>query len=320
VADVVHILPGYTEDAARDLVGDEGVFVTSDTLSWGPLPPLLDVADWTARRLAFRRSTGWDRSEDGALISDTSPLLAARRLVLRLENTLDDQLTLAWFPALLRAGGASPAQIDLVQLQGNGITHLRQPEALPAPVTLSPRDLAELTRVWDALVAPEPEALVAELRSDYEPLPLLKRALRALFSLYPERRAGLDASELKLLEESRNGPVKAARVIGTVLGEHHRGADLCGDDWLFARLLRLGDPSLPEPALELTASTEAYRFVTVRLTPFGERILAGEANFIEANGIDDWIAGVHLDSKTGRVWLNDQGRVVRDSRRIVRRE
>jgi hypothetical protein len=158
---------------------------------------------------------------------------------------------------------------------------------------------------------PEPDALVAELRPDYEPLPLFKRALRSLLSRYPELRAGLNASELKLLEESRNGPVKASRVIGTVLGEHQRGPDLCGDDWLFRRILRLGDRSLPEPALELTGSTEAYRFVTVRLTPFGERILAGEANFIEVNGIDEWIAGVHLEARTGRVWFHEQGRIVR---------
>jgi len=51
--------------------------------------------------------------------------------------------------------------------------------------------------------------------------------------------------------------------------------------------------------------------VSVRLTPFGERVLAGEANFVDANGIDDWVAGVHLQSDAGRVWFYDDGQLVR---------
>jgi hypothetical protein len=40
----------------------------------------------------------------------------------------------------------------------------------------------------------------------------------------------------------------------------------------------------------------------VRLTPLGEAVLAGGQNLVELNGIDDWVAGIHLDSAAGRVW------------------
>jgi hypothetical protein len=89
------------------------------------------------------------------------------------------------------------------------------------------------------------------------------------------------------------------------------GLDLCGDVWLFQRILRLGDPSLREPAIEVGGSRTQYRDTTLRLTPLGERILDGHANFVDVNGIDDWVAGVHLQSDTGRVWFRDEEKLVK---------
>jgi hypothetical protein len=82
---------------------------------------------------------------------------------------------------------------------------------------------------------------------------------------------------------------------------------------VFERIRRLGDPSLRQPALEIEGppTREAYRLNTVRLTPFGERVRDGQANFVDANGIDDWVAGVHLESDRQRVWFYQQGAVVR---------
>jgi hypothetical protein len=45
----------------------------------------------------------------------------------------------------------------------------------------------------------------------------------------------------------------------------------------------------------------------VALTGAGELVLNGRANAIELNGIDDWVLGVHLDSKQGRVWYRKDG-------------
>jgi hypothetical protein len=227
MSDAVHILPGFCADAAREAIGVERVF------------------------------------EMGDLVGDTADLVGARRIVLWLEPSLDDQLTLASLPALLDAVGASPEHIDLIQFPTSsvGTSSLDAYAAPPPPVTLSPRDLDELRRAWSALVAPEPDALFAAARSDYEPLPSFTRALRALLLRYPEKISGVNAAELRLLERSRGG-APAARVIGEVLGELLRGVDRCGDDWLFRRLLRLGDPSLAQPPIELSGSTSAYRFVS----------------------------------------------------------
>jgi hypothetical protein len=39
------------------------------------------------------------------------------------------------------------------------------------------------------------------------------------------------------------------------------------------------------------------------VTDAGARALAGKANFVDLNGIDDWIGGVHLESSKGSVWF-----------------
>ena len=49
----------------------------------------------------------------------------------------------------------------------------------------------------------------------------------------------------------------------------------------------------------------------MHLTPHGEAILAGDGNAVEWNGIDDWVGGVHLDSRSGRVWFHRDGMLIR---------
>jgi hypothetical protein len=73
----------------------------------------------------------------------------------------------------------------------------------------------------------------------------------------------------------------------------------------------LANPSLVEPALELAGARDDYGRSEVRLTSFGQRILDGKANFVTANGIDDWVFGVHLQSDAGRVWFHRDGELVR---------
>ena len=43
----------------------------------------------------------------------------------------------------------------------------------------------------------------------------------------------------------------------------------------------------------------------------GEAILAGRGNAVEWNGIDDWVAGVHLHSRNGRVWFHSKQTLIR---------
>jgi hypothetical protein len=84
-----------------------------------------------------------------------------------------------------------------------------------------------------------------------------------------------------------------------------------GDNWLFWRLRGLADPKLPLPAVALSGERTTIRGTEAHLTPEGERFLKAEFNFVELNGIEDWVGGVHLDSRAGDVWYHQKGKIFR---------
>ena len=87
-----------------------------------------------------------------------------------------------------------------------------------------------------------------------------------------------------------------------------------GDAQLFAWLKGFGEPSLPQPLVSLTGNQADMRETEVHLTDIGERVLAGELNSVRLNGIDDWVAGIHLESTADRVWFQRNGIIVADHR------
>jgi hypothetical protein len=121
--------------------------------------------------------------------------------------------------------------------------------------------------------------------------------------------------DFTLLTEVRSHGPKAARVIGHTIGDFWDDADLVGDLYLFGRLLRLGDPQLPAPLLEISGDRANMRDVQVALTPFGLDVLEGKASNYPANPIDDWAAGVKLSSADGALWFNEGGRLMPEARR-----
>ena len=86
--------------------------------------------------------------------------------------------------------------------------------------------------------------------------------------------------------------------------------DHTGDTYLYDRLQRMGAPGVAHPLVSLMPPNHKMRETTVEVTDAGRAVLNGEANAVALNGIDDWVAGVHLDSKAGRVWFHRDGELV----------
>jgi hypothetical protein len=53
-------------------------------------------------------------------------------------------------------------------------------------------------------------------------------------------------------------------------------------------------------------SSEAIREAVFEITQTGESVIRGEADFIDLNGIDLWLGGVHLNEKTNLWRWNDE--------------
>ena len=107
----------------------------------------------------------------------------------------------------------------------------------------------------------------------------------------------------ELLNHSQAHGPKVASVIAHTMTSNAEHLDPVGDLYLLARLRGLADSHLPHPALELTGDLSCIRGCEVRVTVTGEDVLSGRRNFVELNGVDDWVGGVHLDSGTGAVWF-----------------
>jgi hypothetical protein len=76
-----------------------------------------------------------------------------------------------------------------------------------------------------------------------------------------------------------------------------------GDSWFYRTLTLLGSgPSRliqthdaqPLPAPPPLGDAHAFAQLSLKLTPAGERVLAGKADRVQLLGIDRWLGGTHL--------------------------
>src|SRR5262245_20862410 len=86
-----------------------------------------------------------------------------------------------------------------------------------------------------------------------------------------------------------------------------------GDAQIWNHLKRLAAAKEPVVIISEKSASEGARRqnhfldASVDLTDSGRAILAGKSDFVEINGIDLWLGGVHLKDET-RVWRWDEDR------------
>jgi len=294
------------------------LLVNEDVLSCGPLPPFRSIEEWAPLREAY-----WDSiasSDDQHpfnrdLLANTQTLRELDSIVVWIGLGAAEQLMLAWMVKLLKLIG-SQAQIQVVQftragrynfdIWGLGLLNPDQLKHHPPAAPVSADTLFELERLWDRVTSPDPAGLLAVLSEETADLRHSRAGLRPLVHRYPDYQTGLGRWESELLKRTQEKGPRAARVIGEVMGLNF-DADLIGDAVLFARLRQLASSDLAHPLVTLSGDPSDLRNCQVALTNAGEAVLAARANAVELNGIDDWVLGVHLDSRHGSVWYQKDG-------------
>lgn len=333
VSRTIHVTWG--ESAAGGLITTLGiapddVMALRDDLTCGPLGPVRDFASWCAMRMAYwndaeapthpKERWRYVRGAQRYLVSKPERLTEASDFVLWIGTGFSEQLTLAWMPQLVRALGRPIERLRVVQFQRTasgapipivGSMPTINFQAHPAPRPIDGEELAYLDAAWNAVTSPDAGILLRFLAAERSPLPLILLALRQILWRYPHIDSGVNRYEFVLLVNVRDHGPRAAYIIGASLKARHEEHDWIGDNWLFWRLLHLGDPDLPHPAVALTGRQTAMRFTEARLTAVGEAIIEGKANFVALNGIEDWVGGVHLDSQVGQVWYESGDTLVR---------
>jgi hypothetical protein len=178
-------------------------------------------------------------------------------------------------------------------------------------VAVTSEMLRDYHDAWSALTSPDP-ALVENFAETHASAGTwLKRAMQLLLRRFPDKHSGLPFWDLALLRETRRHSPNTRRIIGNAMVNYWDDGDLVGDYYLFGRILRLGNPALPKPLLELSGNTSDMRETEAKLTAFGTEVLEGRASSYPANPIDDWASGVKLSSASGALWFREGGRLVR---------
>lgn len=332
---VIHIVngdsAGGTIRQALGLNPPSDLLISHDLYSCGPLLPIGSIAKWHHSRKSWWAREFADQGLDAPsdeempfdLVDNVEALKDCETIMLWIGTGLADQLFLSFVVQLVQTLDVAASGLQVIQydrLEGHG----RRPGAVigtgelnedqfrahPEPRPLGKRDIETINAAWTALTAPEPNTLMSFLLGNGEQLPLLSHALRSLLLRYPDHRSGLSIWDYASLQyTSLHGP-RASRVVGYTMAHDWTQPDWTGDVFLYSRLQRLGAPDLAYPLVSLDAPNRPMRETTVEITEAGRAVLNGETNAVALNGIDDWVAGVHLDSKVGRVWFHRDGELV----------
>jgi hypothetical protein len=324
----LHIVAGPSAAACLQdgmALSPDHVLVHHDLLSCGPLPAFEALDDWRDVRESYLRSLDieWPSfsfaEQDRDLLTNQERLRSAETITLWLGTGLAEQLLLVWVVALVRRLGADAGRCRIVQFNLDrkhevvavGVLDPSRFKEHPPPTRLTESAIQEATAAWEAVTAPEPDALLAFLADRQRSLPFLQRALSSLLHHYPDVSTGLNSWEYQLLQYVRDEGPKATRAIGYTMGHDMDFPEWMADSYLFQRLHHLGNSALPRPLVTLSGDTTQMRGTDVHLTQYGKAILVGKGNAVEWNGIDDWVGGVHLDSRNGRVWFHREQTLIR---------
>jgi hypothetical protein len=111
----------------------------------------------------------------------------------------------------------------------------------------------------------------------------------------------LSRTERQLLEPLREGPRRAPYLFA--VNQAREEALFAGDAWIWRRLAELVPLVEPLPAPPPLGDSRAFAAAPVALTELGKDVLEGNADRVEAVGIDRWLGGIHLG--TGADWRWD---------------
>jgi hypothetical protein len=323
--DFLHVLNG---DATRSTIERSEVpgdfMVWADVLHEGPVPSGLEDEDLLAVRAHFIASRGWATYQEAVETqrrwADTlSSFRDYDELVLWFEHDLFDQLLLIrhldWYgrqsrqstPVSLICIGDFPgvARFDgLGQLNADQLASLL---GTRQHVSLKQIELAR--SAWRAFRSDSPIPLLRFVERDTSALPFLNAALQRFLEEYPDIESGLPRTERTILEALVSGP----RTPSSLFAENRKREEavFMGDSTFWTRVQTLASGPAPLLQLKTTRARDQLPDGEVSLTSNGLRVLAGEADWIDLNGIDRWLGGVHLHTHAPWRWDRERRTIVR---------
>ncbi len=317
----------HNGDSSANILKESGL--TGEHLSWrealigGPAQQNLSAEEWRRLRAAHLAEayalkpemTARDLLEQERALSGFSQ---HQEVVLWFEHDLFCQLHLIYLLQWFAGRELGQTKLSLICIDRfHGVDDFR------GLGQLSPRQLASLfasrrevtdeqlklaVAAWQAYCSPTPLDLQRFNDNETSALPFLKNSLRAHLARFPSTLNGLGRVEqqaLKLIDAGHREFKGLFREFGAQqpiygLGDFQFWNEL-------QRMTRAPKPLLLMSNVEAEGALASGAFLKAvfELTPEGALVLEGKEDFVELNGVDLWLGGVHLKGKENLWRWND---------------
>lgn len=294
-----------------------------EVLMEGPTPGGLSPEEWTTVRARFLAEAYDLKPEDCEkdLLRQKVALggfTEHDETILWFEHDLFCQINLIylldWFSKQSRANttlslicvGEFPGRPDfkgLGELTGEELASLYEQRH---DVTEAEFEIA--TTAWAAYCANDPAEITRLVEEGTTSMPFLGDALRLHLTRFPSVKNGLNRIEDKSLEMISNGN-NGFKSLFPLFSKTYPVYGL-GDSQFWCamkRMAKAANPLINIDGLDSGApefKSSRFHDASFVLTETGKSVLTGERDFIEINGIDLWMGGVHFNGKA--LWRWDE--------------
>ncbi len=311
-SDTIHIRCGSDIRDGLKTAGFAGDFVEfADPYCHGPVPAGEDLPEARAQFISSAYGLPIEdvRARQRREAEELMEAMTRERIILWFEHDSYDQLILARILALLAEQKdlrRRPGQVEMICIDRfpvitrfNGLGQL-SPAALRMlwqqrqPVT--PQMLKLGTRVWDALRQTSPKRLFEIARTGTSSLPQMAPALLRHLQELPGLDDGLGLTERLTLKMLAEGPMTGGQLFRKLQLESEPLPYL-GDLMYWSFLADLKKAEEPPIRTETNPKPQPWPERMISLTPLGEELVAGLADFQSHGAVARWVGGVEVSRK-----------------------
>ncbi|WP_339244454.1 sigma-70 family RNA polymerase sigma factor [Paenibacillus sp. FSL F4-0243] len=328
---VLHIVNG-------DVVGEklrQGI-VKGDVLVWREVyshgPVFLEPGEQNNRSVRahyLEQTMGIPQKEFIQISKEQEKILADfhkyDEVVLWFEHDLFDQTMLCYLLHWFSKQKKGSTKLSLLCIgeypgielfRGLGQLSVEQMETLSGTWKLiGDKELKVGQELWEAYVSPNPESLQQLLTKDTSALPFAYDAFIAHLSRFPSTSNGLGIVEqmtLEMIHAGINSPYGLFKNVGDklhILGMGdlqywHILRQMAQDPYPLLQTYGFNDfPGYNDPVMP-------FKDCELALTELGKSVLAGNEDWVQKKGIDEWYGGVHLQGPTPRWRWNSSSQTI----------
>jgi hypothetical protein len=303
---MLHITDGESVAGTLRESGIPGDISTyADLMYEGPAPGGLDAEAWRDTRARFIAEAGYATPEEARqyLKSCDDTLLAASKheeVVIWLDHRLSNQLILSkvldWFSREGPSGvklslicvGSYPGLdrfVGLGQLTANQLAWLAETR-----LRVTDAQFRTAQAAWTAFTSPDPTTIEHLIDTDTSALPFLATALGRHLEQFPAVVGGLSRTERQALSVLYDhGSLSGGRLFAAV--QRLEEQIFMGNGSFYRSMADLS--SARHPLLHISDAAQVG-LGEVTITEAGRSVIEGRGDYVELNGIDRWLGGVHL--------------------------